>query len=259
MYATNYFEAAMLNLMRNTAITAPTTVYLALFTSNPTDEGITSTETLYSGYSRKAITFSAPATDGNGLSITNSADITFTESTVNYGNAAYVGVMDSLTSGNMLLYSQLDTPLNIQIGVSPVFKAGTVKWTWSGNLSTYYRTAIMNTLRGTNCSGFLPYIGLSNGDPNGSGNEFSGNNYARVRVTMTTPAQQDSGPAQVENTTDVLSPVSSSYWGVLNYAGIYDALTEGHLFMSLPLGTDYTITSNNAAGFHAGDLKININ
>lgn len=259
MYATNYFENAMLNLMRESSITAPTTVYLALFLSNPGDTGTEGTEITYSNYARQAITFSAPAPSGSGLMMQNASQITFPESTTSAGTVTDVAVYDSLTGGNMWLYGHLDTPLTVQTGVSPVFRAGSVKWIWSGNLSTYYRTAIMNTLRGTNCSGFAPYVGLCNGDPTGSGNEFSGSNYSRISVTMTAPTQQSSGTALSQNSSDVLSAVATGTWGTLDTVAIFDAETSGNAYAVIGLGTSYAATSGYAVGFHAGALQFNIN
>lgn len=259
MYATNYFENAMLNLMRGTSITAPAAMYLALFLSNPGDTGTDGTEITYSGYARQAVTFSAPTASGSGLMIENTALISFPEAATSAGTVTYVAVYDSLTGGNMWLYGQLDTPLTVQTGVSPVFRASSVRWIWTGNLSTYYRTAIMNTLRGTNCSGFSPYVGFCNGDPTGSGSEFSGNNYGRVSVTMTAPAQQSSGTALSQNTADVLSAVATGNWGTLNTIAIFDAQSSGNAFGVINLGTSYNVTSGYAVGFHAGALQFNIN
>ena len=259
MYATNFFEEMMLNLMRSQSITAPSNIYLALFQSNPSDTGTAGTEVAYTGYARQAITFSAPAASGSGLAMQNTALITFPEAPATAGTVTYVAVMDSLSGGNMWLYGQLDQPLTIQAGVSPVFRAGSVKWIWTGNLSTYYRTAIMNTLRGTNCSGFTPYIALCNGDPTGAGNEFSGNNYTRVSVTMTAPAQQASGTALSQNSAGVLSGVATGNWGTLNTVAIYDASTAGNAYAVLNIGTSYNVTTGYAVGFHAGDLQFNVN
>lgn len=259
MYATNYFEELMLNLMRSQSITAPANIYLALFQSNPTDTGTAGTEVAYTGYARQAITFSAPAASGSGLAMQNTALITFPEAPASAGTATYVAVMDSLSGGNMWLYGQLDQPLTIQAGVSPVFRAGSVKWIWTGNLSTYYRTAIMNTLRGTNCSGFAPYVALCNGDPTGAGNEFSGNNYARISVTMTAPAQQASGTALSSNSADILSGVATGSWGTLNTVAIYDASSAGNAYAFMNIGTSYIVTTGYAVGFHAGDLQFNVN
>jgi hypothetical protein len=259
MYATNYFENAMLNVMRGTSITAPAAMYLALFLSNPGDTGTDGTEITYSGYARQAVTFSAPTVSGSGLMIENTALISFPEATTSAGTVTYVAVYDSLSGGNMWLYGQLDTALTVQTGVSPVFRAGSVRWIWTGNLTTYYRTAIMNTLRGTNCSGFSPYVGFCNGDPTGSGSEFSGNNYARIAVTMTAPAQQSSGTALSQNTADVLSSVATGNWGTLNTVAIFDAQSSGNAYGVINLGTSYNVTSGYAVGFHAGALQFNIN
>ena len=259
MYATNYFENAMLNLMRGMSITAPATMYLALFVSNPGDTGTEGTEVTYSGYARQPITFSAPASSGSGLAMQNTAMISFPEASTNAGTVTYVAVYDSLTGGNMWLYGVLDPTLNIQTGVSPVFREGSVKWIWSGNLTTYYRTAIMNTCRGVNCSGFSPYIGFCNGDPTGSGSEFSGNNYSRVSVVMSAPTQQSSGTAQSQNTADVLSGIATGNWGTLNTVAIFDNESSGNAYAVINLGTSYNATSGYAIGFHAGALQFNIN
>ena len=259
MYASNYFEDKMLNLLKGQSITAPANLYLALFLSNPSDTGTAGTEISYSSYARQAITFSAPAASGAGLMMQNSASISFPESSSSAGTVTYVGVFDSLSGGNMWLYGQLDTSLTVQSGVSPVFRAGSVKWIWSGNLTTYYRTAIMNTLRGTNCSGFSPYIAFCNGDPTGAGSEFSGNNYARTAVTFTTPAQQPSGTDLTQNSAEVISPVSTGAWGTLTHVAICDASTAGNYFAVQSAGSSYNVPTGTAIGFHAGDLQFNVN
>lgn len=259
MYATDYFESLMLNVARQQNITAPATMYLALFQSNPSDTGTGGTEVSYTGYTRQAITFSAPAVSGSGLMIQNSTQITFPEAPASGNTATYVAVMDSLTGGNMWLYGQLDQALTIQAGVSPVFRQGNVKWIWSGNLSTYYRTAVMNTLRGTNLSGFTPYIGFANGDPTGSGNEFSGNNYARVSTTFSAPAQQSSGTAMIQNSNPITTGIATGTWGTWNTAVIYDSQTGGNAYAVIPLNSSYLITTGYTAGFAAGNLQFNVN
>lgn len=259
MYATDYFENLMLNLAREQNITAPTTMYLALFQSNPTDTGTGGTEVAYTGYARQPITFTAPAVSGNGLMIQNASLITFPEAPASGNTATYVAVMDSLSGGNMWLYGQLDQALTIQAGVSPVFREGNVKWIWSGNLSTYYRTAIMNTLRGTSVSGFAPYIGFANGDPTGSGNEFSGNNYARVSASFTAPTAQSSGTSQIRNESTITTGIATGTWGTWNTAVIFDTQTGGNAYAIIPLSNSYNITSGYTAGFAAGNLQFNIN
>ena len=259
MYATNYFENQMLNLMRSQNIIAPANVYLALFLSNPGDTGTEGTEITYSGYARQAVTFSAPTASGNGLMIQNTNQVSFAEASSSAGTVTYVGVYDSLSGGNLLLYGFLDPPLVVQSGVTPIFRSNSVRWTWSGNLTTYYRTAIMNTLRGTSCSGFAPYIALCNGDPTGSGSEFSGDDYARFAVEMSAPVQQPSGAAQVSNSQDAQSNTSTGNWGQLTYVAIADAASNGNYFAVIALSTTFNMVTGSSAGFRTGNLKFNVN
>lgn len=265
MYASNYLETAILNLMRGSTLSAPTALYVGLFLSDPTDTGIAGTEVSYSGYARQAVTFSMDGTNA----ITNSAVITFPEASASVGSpVTHIGIYDTLTGtgspSHLWLYGQLTTNLTIQAGVSPVFRAGSIKWTLSGNLSDTYTQQILNTIRGQNSSisSFTPYIGLCNGDPNGSGTEFSGVDYGRISVAFAAPSS-DSDPATAtitSNTADVSSPnPAGSYWGVMNYAGIYTAASGGNLFMSVPLNASYNMNEGSVAGFRQGTLTVSIN
>jgi hypothetical protein len=95
----NYAENAVVNhLLRNTSLTSPTTVYLALFTAVSDAEAATGTEVSGGSYARTAITFGAPS---NGVT-TNSAAVTFPAATGNWGTVSHCAVMDALTSGNAI-------------------------------------------------------------------------------------------------------------------------------------------------------------
>lgn len=108
----NYLENALINAtLRNTGYTSPTTVYLALYTSDPTDAD-TGTEVTGNGYARQAITFGAPS---DGVS-TNSAAIEFPQATGSWGTVAYVGIRDASTSGNLLFHTALDASKAIATG-----------------------------------------------------------------------------------------------------------------------------------------------
>ena len=121
----NYLENALINAtLRNTSYTSPTTVYVALYTTDPTDAD-TGTEVSTSGtaYARTAVTFGAPS---NGVS-TNSADVTFPTATGSFGTVTHVGLRDASTAGNLLYHSPLDDSKSV--GIGDVFKITT------GNLS----------------------------------------------------------------------------------------------------------------------------
>ncbi len=97
---TDYLENRCMNhFFRNTASTAPTTVYLSLYTVTPSDTG-GGTEVTGSGYARQAITFGA-AVNGE---ISNTAALSFTATGGSFGTVVSVAIMDALTAGNMFAW-----------------------------------------------------------------------------------------------------------------------------------------------------------
>jgi hypothetical protein len=108
----NYLENALINAtLRNTSYTSPTTVYLALYTSEPTDAD-TGTEVSGGSYARQSITFGSPS---NGVS-TNTAAIEFPQATGSWGTVAYIGIRDASTAGNLLYHTALDASKTIATG-----------------------------------------------------------------------------------------------------------------------------------------------
>ena len=108
----NYLENALINAtLRNTGYTSPSVVYLALYTSDPTDSD-TGTEVSGGSYARQSITFGAPS---NGVT-TNSAAIEFPQATGSWGTVSYVGIRDALTTGNLLYHTALDSSKTIESG-----------------------------------------------------------------------------------------------------------------------------------------------
>ncbi|REK68007.1 MAG: hypothetical protein C6P35_03290 [Cohnella sp.] len=109
----NYLANALLNqVFRNTAYTRPTTVYVALYTSNPTAAD-TGTEVSGGGYARQAVTFGAPTSVNGKQTISNSAVITFPTATAPWGTITHVGIRDAATGGNLLYYGAVDNPRSI--------------------------------------------------------------------------------------------------------------------------------------------------
>jgi len=119
----NFLENALINAtLRATTYTSVATVYVSLWTSDPTDAG-SGTEVSGGSYARTAVTFAAPA---NGVT-TNSADVTFPTATASWGTVGWIGINDAASSGNLLYHSPLDTSKTIDSG--DIFKIST------GNLS----------------------------------------------------------------------------------------------------------------------------
>lgn len=108
----NYLENALINAtLRNTSYTSPATVYVSLYTSDPTDAD-TGTEVSGGSYARTAVTFGAPS---NGVS-TNSAAVEFPQATGSWGTVGWIGIEDASTGGNLLYHTALDNSKTIDSG-----------------------------------------------------------------------------------------------------------------------------------------------
>lgn len=263
MFASDYFENKIISLLLGgTGISAPSTYYVALFASNPGETGGQGTEISYTGYERQVVTFAGPVVAGSGLTMQNDTVITFPESPSATNPVQYVGIFDG--SNNMWLYGKLTTQLAIQSGVSPVFQVGSLKWTLSGNLSDYYRRAIMNVIiANEDLNAFNPYIALYNGNPNTTGSELTGQNYARIPVSFQiSQTQPASGALQYENDGEVVSPTAGSGgWGTMTNVAIMDSEIGGYVFASMNLknNANYVISYGDVIGFHEGELTFSIN
>jgi hypothetical protein len=123
----NYAENAIVNhVFRNSALTSPTTVYLALFTAVSDAEAGTGTEVSTGGYARQAITFGAPS---NGA-ISNSGAVSFTASGANYGTVTHAGIFDASSAGNALsIIKALTASRVVNDGDTLTFAIGDIDFT----------------------------------------------------------------------------------------------------------------------------------
>mgnify|MGYP001419626587 FL=1 len=122
MAKSNYLENKVIDHFLGTSSTsAPSNVYMGLFTSNPTDAN-SGTEVSGNGYSRQVITFNA-ASSG---SATNSSAETFTASGGNWGTITHFGIFDASSSGNLLYHGALTDDKVIEDGDSLVVAASAI-------------------------------------------------------------------------------------------------------------------------------------
>lgn len=91
------------------------TVYLALYTSNPTGAD-TGTEVSGGGYERQQITFSAPVAEGGKQTIKNDAKVEFSVAEGDWGTITHVGIRDAATGGNLIAFAELAAPRTIMAG-----------------------------------------------------------------------------------------------------------------------------------------------
>lgn len=116
--------------------TGPTSLYIGLFTTNPTDS-TAGTEVTGGSYARVTVSSalanwagtqsagSTTASSGTGGTTSNNGVITFPAPTANWGVVTGWGIFDATTAGNLLIYSALTTSKTINNGdAAPSFAAG---------------------------------------------------------------------------------------------------------------------------------------
>lgn len=91
------------------------TVYLALYTSNPTAAD-TGTEVSGAGYVRMPITFSPPTVENGKQTIKNDAKVEFPVAESDWGTITHIGLRDAEIGGNLIAFAELASPKTIQTG-----------------------------------------------------------------------------------------------------------------------------------------------
>lgn len=127
--ASNYLEESILNhFFRNTAVSPPTTLYLALYINDPTDAD-TGTEVSGGAYARKQITFGAPSQVGDKGVITNSQKVEFDIASTDWGNVSHWGIRTALTGGNLLCRGSFSRVENVLSGNRLTVETGNIQVT----------------------------------------------------------------------------------------------------------------------------------
>jgi hypothetical protein len=110
----DYLEDKVLeHVFGGNAYSAPSTLYVALYTVAPTDTG-GGTEVSGGGYVRKTSTFNVSGT--NPTTASNSAAVEYPTATADYGTVVAVGIFDASSSGNLLAYANLTTSKVVSTG-----------------------------------------------------------------------------------------------------------------------------------------------
>lgn len=107
-----YLEVNILNhVLRATPYAAPAAVYLAAYTTAPTDAG-GGVEVAGGAYTRQLVTFAAPV----GNQVANDVDVLFPIATAPWGTVVHFGIFDAPAAGNFLYHTAFSAPRNIIAG-----------------------------------------------------------------------------------------------------------------------------------------------
>lgn len=122
-----YWKKASINAaLRGVSFTAPPKVYIALYTSNPTDAD-TGQEVTGGGYSRQQVIFGEPVVTDRRAGVQNTADVSFPIATADQGMVTHIGIRDAPTGGNLLYHGAAKTPRTVLINDLIRFLVGQLK------------------------------------------------------------------------------------------------------------------------------------
>ena len=124
----DYLEENLVkHMFRTGSYTKPTTLAIALFTSNPVETGVAG-EVSGGSYARVEVPpgdANWAATSGADGHTSNVAAITFPIPSADWGYATHFAIFDDPSAGNMLFHAQLMSPMAINSGdPAPRFGAG---------------------------------------------------------------------------------------------------------------------------------------
>ena len=121
----DYLENKILDhVLGGSDYTRAGTVYIALYTANPSDSG-GGTEVTGGSYARASVTNNStnwPAASSGSKS--NGTTITFTTATADWGTVTAFGIFDASSAGNLLYWGTLTTSKAIANGDTASFASG---------------------------------------------------------------------------------------------------------------------------------------
>jgi hypothetical protein len=255
----DYLEQKIINhVLRNTPYTTPgTSIYVGLFTSDPSDAG-TGTEVSGTSYARVQVTaWDSPASRATA----NTSAITFAQAGSSWGTVTHIGIFDASSAGNLLFYGALTASKAVGSGVTFFIAAGDIDIALDGAYSTYLSHKLLDhILRNTSYTspGTAIYVGLNTADPTAAMNagEVSGSNYSRVQVSTWDAPTSTNGATQNTGTISYATPSGS--WGTVTHCSVWDASTTGNGLFFGSVGTSFAPGSGDTVQFAAGALDITV-
>ncbi|OMF39756.1 phage tail fiber protein [Paenibacillus peoriae] len=123
----NWWKTACINAaLRGINFASPQALYIALYTSSPTDAD-TGQEVSGGGYTRRAVTFSEPVIADRWAVVASISDVVFPIASAKWGLITHVGIRDAATGGNLIYYGAITTPRTAETNDTLRFLAGQLK------------------------------------------------------------------------------------------------------------------------------------
>jgi hypothetical protein len=122
----NYAETAIANWLRGSNLTGVPALYIAPFSTDPTDAGTGNelTSTLTGASLRATVSFAAPVDDAGAMKLTSNADAVLCTTAESAATITHFGIYDAATGGNLLVHGALTAPISVAIGEGARIYAG---------------------------------------------------------------------------------------------------------------------------------------
>ena len=261
---TDFLENELLDHVFNGSYTAPTNIYLALATADPTDAatGASMNEVANANaYARTEITVGV----ASSRRVTQDAVVTFPQATGSWGTVTHWAIVDTNTygSGNVLAHGAFNDSKSIVNGNTPSVASGEVYVEFSaGEISDYLANELLDHVF-NNAAFTQPdtYIALvtTNSSDTALGTEVSGGSYARQQVNPnggSSPTWDVAASGLVDNTHDITFPTATASWGTVVGVAIMDAVSAGNLLFYDNAMADQAVATDDVVEFAAGDLDV---
>lgn len=252
------FENKVLDhILKKTALTVPTNIYIALSTADPLDTGASIAEPSGNNYARALCnTWDTAASRATA----NTSQVNFNQASGSWGTITHWALYDAITAGSLIAHGAFTTSKVISSGHTPFIKAGELDVSFlTGGISTYLANEILDHIFKVGVFSQITnlYVGLLVSNPTDAGtltSEPSGNAYARVNVNGWDAAA--SGASQ--NTAAITFTEATGSWGTVAYGFIADALSAGNVLIYGALGSSQAVGSGDVVEFAIGAYDISL-
>lgn len=225
----DYLEDALADHAFGKASYTQPSIWIALSTTAPADDGSNVTEPSGNNYSRKSTAAGDWNTASSGTT-DNAAEIDFADPSGSWGTVTHFAAYDASTSGNMLFYGTLDEAKAITASNDVSIAAGDISLTLGGGMSDYLRDALLDHLFGK-ASFTMPstYVAVSSTAPASDDTNVTepGNGYAREQVLAAGWNAASGGV--ITNNGVIQFNEATGTWSTPSHFLVYDALTSGNL------------------------------
>jgi hypothetical protein len=268
----DYSENKLLEHVFYSELTPPATLYVGLFTADPTDTGSLANEVADSnGYSRVEVTFSSSF----NRTVANDSDLTFPATTGSWGDLTHWAILDSATlgSGNVLAHGSLSATFATVTGNTVRIAEGDL-WvkmndsTSGSGFTTYLADNLLNLLFcGTSYSVPSTYVALYHTDLSDSSDdttdatEVSGTGYARVLVNPnsgSSPKWSIPSSGSVENASEISIGPPTGTWTQIVALAVVDSSGVGKVLCYDNNVVDQTPLSGDTVSFPASSLSVTL-